>query len=120
MVPAPAAVAIETRIDFEEGTTRCNCSRCAKSRFWFAIIQADDFNPEKGEDQLSDCRWLPPGKTKAHLHYRLCETCGVRAFAQVETASHRKFHVVAIAAWTTSARTSMNSQVANMCRWPPR
>jgi hypothetical protein len=93
------AVAFEAKIDFDKGTTRCNCSICTKSRFWFTIVQADDFKIEKGEDQLSDYTWIPPGKSKANLHYRFCETCGVRVFAQGDKASAGgKFYAVAIAA----------------------
>ena len=78
------AVAFEAKIDFDKGTTRCNCSICSKSRFWFAILQADDFKIEKGEDHLSDYSWIPPGKSEAHLYYRFCKTCGVRTFAEGE------------------------------------
>ena len=93
------AVAFEAKIDFDKGTTRCNCSICTKSRFWFAIVQADDFKIEKGGDQLSDYTWIPPGKSEANLHYRFCETCGVRVFAQGDKASAGgKFYAVAIAA----------------------
>jgi hypothetical protein len=66
---------------------------------WFAIVQADDFKIEKGGDQLSDYTWIPPGKSEANLHYRFCETCGVRVFAQGDKASAGgKFYAVAIAA----------------------
>ena len=93
------AVAFEARIDFDKGSTRCNCSICAKSRFWFAIVQADDFKLEQGEDRLSDYTWIPPGKSEAHLHYRFCKTCGVRVFGQGDSASAGgRFYAVAIAA----------------------
>jgi hypothetical protein len=88
------AVAFEAKIDFEKGTTRCNCSICTKSRFWFSIVQPEDFKVEKGEDQLSDYSWIPRGKSEAHLHYRFCKTCGVRAFAE---GNGGKFYAVAIA-----------------------
>jgi len=89
------AVLFQAQIDFETGTTRCNCSLCAKSRFWFAIVQAEDFRLEKGGDQLSDYAWIPPGKTEAHLRYRFCKTCGVRTFAE---GGDGNFYAVAIAA----------------------
>jgi hypothetical protein len=89
------AVVFEARMDFEKETTRCNCSLCAKSRFWFAIVQAEDFSLEKGDDQLSDYAWIPPGKSEAHLRYRFCKTCGVRTFAE---GGDGKFYAVAIAA----------------------
>ena len=89
------AVAFEAKIDPDKGTTRCNCSICAKSRFWFAIVQPENFKIEKGEDQLSDYAWIPPGKSEAHLRYRFCKTCGVRTFAQ---GNGGKFNAVSIAA----------------------
>jgi hypothetical protein len=93
------AVAFEAKIDLDKGTTRCNCSICTKTRFWFALVQADDFKIEKGGDQLSDYTWIPPGKSEANLHYRFCETCGVRVFAQGDKASAGgRFYAVAIAA----------------------
>jgi hypothetical protein len=93
------AVAFEAKIDFDKGTTRCNCSICTKTRFWFAIVPAGDFKIEKGEDRLADYTWIPPGKSKANLHYRFCETCGVRVFGQGDNASAGgKFYAVAIAA----------------------
>jgi hypothetical protein len=88
------AVAFETRIDFDNGTTRCNCSICTKSRFWFAIVPPEDFKLEKGEDHLSDYTWVPPGKSESHLHYRFCKTCGIRTFAD---GNECKFYAVAIA-----------------------
>jgi hypothetical protein len=93
------AVAFEARIDLDKGTTRCNCSICSKARAWFALVQADDIKIQKGEDQLSDYTWIPPGRSEASLHYRFCETCGVRAFAQGDHESQDgKFYAVAIAA----------------------
>src|SRR5471030_1893652 len=41
------AVAFEAKICFYKGTTRCNCSICTKSRFWFSIVQPEDFKVEK-------------------------------------------------------------------------
>ena len=89
------AVAFEAKLDFEKGTTRCNCSICTKSRFWFAIVPPEDFEVKKGEDQMSDYSWVPPGKSEAHLRYRFCRTCGVRTVAE---GNGGKFYAVAIAA----------------------
>ena len=83
------AVAFEAKIDFDKGTTRCNCSICTKSRFWFAIIQDEDFKLEKGEGQLSNYSWIPPGKTESHLRYRFCKTCGIRDLLPIGRASRR-------------------------------
>ena len=89
------AVAFEAKIDFDKGTTRCNCSLCTKSRFWFAIVAPEEFEVERGDDQLTDYAWIPPGKSESHLRYRFCRTCGVRTFAEGNDA---KFYAVSIAA----------------------
>ena len=88
-------VAFEAKIDFDKGTTRCNCSICTKSRFWFAIVPPEDFKVKKGEDQQSDYTWIPPGKSESHLHYRFCKTCGVRTYAEGNGST---FYAVSIAA----------------------
>jgi hypothetical protein len=93
------AVAFEAKVDLDKGTTRCSCSICTKTRAWFALVRADDVKIHKGEDRLSDYTWIPPGRSEANLHYRFCETCGVRAFAQGNHESlGGKFYAVAIAA----------------------
>ena len=89
------AVAFESKIDFDKGTTRCNCSICSKSRFWFAIVPPEDFKLEKGEDHLSDYAWIPPGKSESHLRYRFCKTCGVRIVGEGNGST---FFAVSIAA----------------------
>lgn len=61
-------------------------------------MKADDFKIEKGEDNLSDYTWTPPRKSKANLHYRFCETCGVRTFAQGDKEPIDKLYAVFIAA----------------------
>lgn len=88
------ATAFEAKIDVAQGTTRCNCSICTKARFWFAIVQPGDFKLTKGAGQLSDYTWIPAGKSKSHLHYRFCNVCGVRMFAEGNGST---FYAVSIA-----------------------
>ena len=91
------AVAFTASLDFEEGTQRCNCSICTKSRTWFCGAKADAVTITKGEDQLADYSWVPPGGPKLELHYRFCKTCGVRAFAKgYEEKLGGTFYAVAI------------------------
>ena len=93
------ATTFEADIDLSKGTTRCNCSICAKTRAWFAIVKADDFRMLAGEGTLADYQWTPPGRSQPNLQYRFCTTCGVRVFAQGrQEALGGVFYAVAIAA----------------------
>jgi hypothetical protein len=35
----------EIELDLEAGATKCNCTYCAKSRFWLARAEQGDFRP---------------------------------------------------------------------------
>ncbi len=68
-------VAFEADIDLAQGTGRCNCSYCAKTRNWSAIIRPGKLRLLKGEDALSGYSF---GEA---MVYRFCSHCGVRVFA---------------------------------------
>ena len=92
------AVTFEAEMDLSEGTKRCNCSICTKSRAWYAIVPATQVRVLKGDKALSDYQWTSPGNSEPHLHYRFCKTCGVRAFAYGEPPKGEAFYAIAIAA----------------------
>ena len=93
------AVKFKVKIDLDNGTTRCNCSICTKSRAWFTIVTPDDFDLQQGEANLADYSWNPPKQETSNLHYRFCKTCGVRAFVRGDQASlGGVFYAVAISA----------------------
>jgi hypothetical protein len=71
------AVRFETDLDLAEGTFRCNCSICFKSRAWLAGVPAASFRLLAGEEKLRDYQF---GKRK--LHHFFCSACGVRPFSQ--------------------------------------
>jgi hypothetical protein len=71
------AVRFECAFDPADGTSRCNCSICAKGRFWKAIVRKDDFTMLQGEDALSDYRF-----GSATIRHAFCRHCGVKPFGQ--------------------------------------
>jgi len=74
------AVRYSAALDLDQGSLRCNCSLCSKSRAWFAFAPADKFELQKSGDTV-EYRWTPPGKPEPNLTYHICATCGVRTHA---------------------------------------
>ncbi|RJQ80192.1 MAG: GFA family protein [Desulfobacteraceae bacterium] len=69
------AVRFESDIDLAEGTSKCNCSICTKTRNWKAIVKADAFRLLEGDDALTD---YPHGG----VHHFFCNRCGVHPFGR--------------------------------------
>jgi hypothetical protein len=87
------AVRFECELDLAEGTSKCNCSICTKTRFWKAIARADAFRLLQGEEALEDYQF---GGNAIHHHF--CRCCGVKPFGSGEMeALGGKFYAVNVA-----------------------
>ena len=71
------AVRFEAELDLSEGTSRCNCSICAKLRYWMAFVGDDAFRLLQGADVLADYQI-----DSDTVHHRFCSRCGVKAFGR--------------------------------------
>ena len=96
-------VRFECELDLAEGTSRCNCSICTKTRFWKAIVKADAFRLLRGGDVLADYQF----GTNA-IHHLFCSRCGVKAFGSADIEElGGKFYAINVACLDDRRRRSL-------------
>ena len=85
------AVKFEADVDLAQGTFRCNCSICFKTRAWMAAATAGSFRLLSGEESLRDYQF-----GKRRIHHRFCGQCGVRPFSQGSDGKGSTMYVVKV------------------------
>jgi len=83
------AVRFECKVDLSEPTSRCNCSICAKSRFWKTVMPDRDFRLLAGEHALTEYRF-----GGGNIRHFFCATCGVKTFGRGALEEIGPFHAV--------------------------
>jgi hypothetical protein len=85
------AVRFEADTDLTNGTLRCNCSICFKSRAWMAAVPAASFRLLSGEEKLRDYQFGPK-----RIHHLFCSACGVRPFSRGQDPKGNRFFAVRV------------------------
>jgi hypothetical protein len=70
------ALRFEVDLDLAAGTAKCNCSYCAKSRFWLARVEPSDL---RALGEATDYRGRNPV-----AHHFFCPRCGVHVYDRVD------------------------------------
>jgi hypothetical protein len=79
-------------VDFASVTSKCNCSICSKTRFWKAIVQADELELLQGKEALSAY-----GFGSGTIHHLFCSRCGVKTFGRGHVEELGDFYAINIA-----------------------
>lgn len=79
----------EVDIDLAQGTIRCNCSICAKTRLWSAVVQPAAFRLLAGHGALQKYQF----KRMVDQHM-FCRHCGVRPFCIGDSPRRGAFYAV--------------------------
>jgi hypothetical protein len=73
------AVRFTARVDVAVGTTKCNCSFCARVRLWSVMATDATFHLVSALDVLADYTGRNPV-----AHHFFCKTCGIHAFDRID------------------------------------
>lgn len=85
------AVRYEADIDLSQGTLKCNCSICSKSRAWLAAVDSGSFRLQSGADAFGEYQF-----GAERIRHLFCKTCGVKSFSRGKGGGGREFVAVMI------------------------
>lgn len=86
------AVRFRATLDLAAGTVRCNCTVCAKGRFWLAAVSPDDFTLVQGGDVLRTYEF-----GTHNIEHRFCGVCGVKPFGHGKQGPGGEFYAISVA-----------------------
>jgi len=69
-------VRFEVNLELEHGTFKCNCTICAKARFWGAAVKAEAFKVVAGAIDLTTYSGM-------NVTHHFCKHCGIKMFGRV-------------------------------------
>ena len=70
------ALRFEVELDLSAGTAKCNCTYCAKSRFWLARVEPGDI---RVSGEATEYRGRNPV-----AHHFFCPRCGIHVYDRVD------------------------------------
>ncbi|EPX61508.1 hypothetical protein D187_010127 [Cystobacter fuscus DSM 2262] len=85
-------IRFQADINLGQGTTRCNCSICFKTRFWGAVVAPAAFRLLAGSEMLSTYRF---GRKREQ--HPSCTVCGIRPFVIGDSPRRGTFYAVNVA-----------------------
>jgi hypothetical protein len=86
------AVKFECELDLAATTSRCNCSMCAKGRFWKLVVPSADVRVLAGADMLADYQF-----GRDMIHHRFCTRCGIKPFGHFSHPELGDCHAINLA-----------------------
>jgi len=86
------AIRFTAALDISRGTTKCNCTICARNRLWSAEAGPGEVRLLEGEDHLTDYTY-----NDRVAHHYFCQTCGVHPYEFVDLPlQNRSYYNVSI------------------------